>query len=858
MHDRPPLRNFRVAWITDDAVADHSLPVIDLAVRDFALPVPRVGSIELHSGYGGEAMDGVEIHARVQRKRRKAHADYEAEYLLQGDFVRRGFRFRVAGRVDGYFPAGTAGPRPRLEEIKSAFRLRELDAKLARGTDTHPYCLQLRTYGYLYYLAQGSEPYLSFHLVSTRTWARTNRAIDLDRNGYEAWLDRRLDELVAEAEAARKIVARRKRAAMSFAFPFARPRNGQEEIVAAVDSNARAGGQLLLQAPTGLGKTVGVLYPALREALERGQRVVYVTPKNSQHAVAEDAVKRFQETETKIRSLTITAKSKICFKNEPLCNPEYCEYARDHYGKVARHAVPALLAKKRTLSAKTFRAIGEQFEVCPFELQFEAAAQADVVICDYNYVFAPRSAFGRIDAPLLGQHGRPNLLVDEAHNLPWRAMDYYSPSLSTVVLERMRPAVQALPPPFAAEVRGLLDECITTVRSVRPEPCPSRGILIDAPVEAFLDQDAKLRSFLSRYLESDVEILPRDPVLRLSFYWSEFTAALEFIGSSAHPEFFTTYQPHGPTGGSVRITCCDASEFLRSAYNRFASVVAFSATLKPFDYYARLSGLDEKTCRTAEFASPFPREHRKLLLIPEVSTKLAARPRNIPKIREVVRRVAALRPGNYFVFFPSFDFLTKTLEQFIPPDGFTVLRQEREASPDAVEAVVAHLKATRTPTLVFAVQGGVFSEGVDYPGEAIVGAFVVGPPLPVFDLERETMRTYYERKYGNGFDYAYTYPAMARAVQAAGRVIRSETDRGLIVLLDPRFLDASYARSMPTDWFRESPSELVSHAILRDIDAFWKRSSLSNEQDRAIATGPSTRVPEERSSQRTGPGVEAS
>lgn len=776
----------------------------------------------MHSGYGGAALDGVEIHTRIQRERAKADDNYQSEALLEGEFKRSGYRFRVAGRVDGLFAPESRKQTPKLEEIKSAFRLGDLRKKLERGADTHPYCLQLRTYGYLYFLKNGIEPELSFHLVSTRSWAREDLRLTLDREGYETWLDRRLDELAREMEAGEKLVLRRRKTGAKFRFPFENPRPSQDALVATVEKTANAGRRLLVQAPTGLGKTAGVLYPTLREALGRGQRVVYVTPKNSQHAVAEDAVERFQDTGAKVRSLTITAKSKICFKNEPLCNPEYCEFARDHYGKVARNELPDLLARKRKLTAKTFRDLGETYEVCPFELQLEAAKQADVVVCDYNYVFAPRTAFGRIDAPLLGQEGKPNLVIDEAHNLPSRTMDYYSPALSTLALERMKTAAHDLPAPFAAETLALLDECIATVLAVKPEGA-TKGTLVETPAEEFLEQDGRLRAFLSRYLDADVDIQPRDPVLRLAFYWSEFTAALEFVGAGGREEFFTTYQPHGSRGGTVKITCCDASAFSKEAYDRFSSVVAFSATLKPFDYYARLSGLEGDDLDTAEFLSPFPRNHRKLLVIPEVSTKLAARPRNIPKIAEVVRRVSAVRPGNYFVFFPSFDFLAKTLEGFVPPPGFTVLRQERDAHLKAVQAVIEHLKGASTPTLVFAVQGGVFSEGIDYPGEAVVGAFVVGPPLPVFDLEREKMREHYEKKYRSGFDYAYTFPAMAKAVQAAGRVIRSETDRGIIVLMDSRFVEASYFRSMPSDWFVQSPRELVSGAILRDIGDFWER-----------------------------------
>jgi DNA excision repair protein ERCC-2 len=793
---------------------------IALAVREFALPVPRVGSIEAHSGYGRASAEGMEIHARVQAKRLAQNPEYRAELPLRAEFPHADTVFEVSGRADGF----VGGEKPRIEEIKSTFNLHELERKLVRGGMDHPYRLQLLTYGYFYRREHGVTPRLIFHLVSSRSGSSQELEIGLDTDEYESWLERRLDELVEEAALAEKRSARRRKVAVSFPFPFDNPRPGQQELGATVRRAMESKKRLLIQAPTGLGKTVGVLHPMLSEALSRGQRVIYVTPKNSQHAVAEDAVKRFQDAGAKIKSLTLTAKSKICMKNEPLCNPDYCEFARDHYTKISQNDLLGQLKRKRNLGAPIFRELAEQYQVCPFELQLECAAEADVVIGDYNHVFAPRTALGRVDTNSVGQTGSPNLLIDEAHNLFPRALDYYSPALSTLALEKMRQAARLLPTSFSWDAERLIDECITTVIECRPEgDAEPKTTLIDPPAEIFLEQDERLRAFLSRYLDADVEIQPRDVVLRLCFYWSEFTAALGFVAEPKRPEFFTTYQPHAGGGGTVKITCCDASAMLRDTYSRYEHAVGFSATLKPFDYYAKLSGLDPASLDTAEFGCPFPTERRKLLIIPEISTKYSQRDRNAQKIAEAIRRIAAVRPGNYFAFFPSFEFLGKVRAVFAPPPGFQVIEQAREMRVEDINAVVEHLRRRDIPSLVFAVQGGVFAEGVDYPGETVIGAFIVGPPLPVFDLEREEMRSYYQRNYRAGFDYAYTFPAMAKTIQAAGRVIRSETDRGLIVLMDNRFLDPAYSRTMPSDWFDTSPRELVSRQILREVQEFWDR-----------------------------------
>ena len=507
-----------------------------------------------------------------------------------------------------------------------------------------------------------------------------------------------------------------------------------------------------------------------------------------------------------------------------MCNPTYCEYAKDYHDKVAKHEIKDLLSKKKKLSSRVFKKLGEEFEVCPFELQFEAAQEADTIICDYNYVFASQTALARVPQTTFAQEGFPNLVIDEAHNLPSRAMGYYSPSLSSFLLEKMREHLRRLPKRFAKEAEELLDDCIQILVSCRPLGCVNT-VRIEPDARPFLDQDTKLSAFLSRYLDSDIEIETRDPVLKLCFYWSEFAQLLEQIAGLDQPEFFTTYQPDR-TGGIVKITCADASEMLKPSYDQFNQVIAFSATLKPFDYYASLSGLKSETLKTAEFQSPFSTGHRKLLIIPQISTKYSDRERNYARIAEAISKIASLRVGNYFAFFPSFDFLERVLSIMPHSQQFQIVKQERSMKADDIETILEDLKSETTPTLVFGVQGGVFSEGVDYPGNMIIGAFIIGPPLPNFDVERETMRKYYDEHYGekrgDGFDYAYTYPAMAKAVQAAGRVIRSETDRGIIVLMDGRFLEPSYTQSMPDDWFKENPTELVSTSILKEVGDFWE------------------------------------
>lgn len=789
---------------------------ISIPITEFAVPAPRRGSIDAYSGFGRSQQMGIELHQRVQAARLKVHSHYRAEVMTSQEFPLDNYLFEVGGRLDGIFDICELQSETKIEEIKSSFNIFELSKRIRESEMDHPYCLQLLTYGYIHWLHNQKKPKLTLHLISSRNFESLDMDIELDIIRYEEWLNRRLHELVDEVKLAEKRNRRRKQASEKFQFPFEKPRSGQVELIQTIEDGMKKNQPMLLQAPTGLGKTVGVLYPTLQEALARGQKVIYLTPKNSQHAVAEEALEKLQDTGASIKGMTLTAKSKMCFKNEPLCNPEYCEFAKDHYTKIAENKILEKLSKKKRLSSKTFKDIGEEFQVCPFELQLDAAQDMDTVICDYNYVFAPRSAFGRLASSGLITEGKPNLVIDEAHNLPARAMDYYSPSLSVATLEKMRADLHLIPLSYRRQVDDLFDDCIGVVKSSAPKniAVPTK---IHAPSDDFLVQDAELRTFLSGYLNSDVDIQPGDPVMRLCFYWSEFTAALQYV-TGERPEFFTTYHPNPP---SIRITCCDASEMLKDCYTDYAQVVGFSATLKPFSYYSQMSGLNVENLKTAEFVSPFPKSNRKLLIIPQISSKYSERVRNYPKIADAIHKIVQLKNGNYIAFFPSFDFMDRVASLFSPPPGFQLLRQERYMKRNEIDEALEILKKPNSAYVLFAVQGGVFSEGVDYAGDMVIGAFVVGPPLPNFDLERESMRNYYEEHYQSGFDFAYVYPAMAKAIQSAGRVIRSETDQGIIILMDNRFIQPSFAKAMPSDWYEVTPREAVSEKILQDISEFW-------------------------------------
>jgi DNA excision repair protein ERCC-2 len=799
---------------------------------------------------------GAQIHTLIQTEKKSSVLGYRSEVFVQvtlplpGD----GAELEVSGRIDGLYENTDLLV---VEEIKTTTNLHGLYAELLHGAE-HPYVLQAKMYGWMLEamgVAAGRQVRTRLLLVSVHDPEET-RALDLDPaehpwEAFDAWVALRARDLADAARVDEARQARRRAEGESLPFPFDAPRPGQMDLVAVVDEAIGSGERLLLQAPTGLGKTAAVLFPHLRDALRAGKQVFYLTPKNSQHRIAQEAIERMRDRGAVLRSVVITAKEKSCLKDEVICDPKYCEFAKGYYDKLKATGVLEHLAEAGAVDAETLREAGLRHEVCPFELSLDFTARADVVICDYNYVFSPAAALTRYFEDDARSH-LVNAVIDEAHNLYARAMDLYSPSISLSTLAAFREKglaqIELLAHEGLADAEAvaklkkrygrLVDRACevlaeTSRRKVSDTFVKERGALRGSTVvtpdrESFTKFEASYGRFMTVYAEKLEMLRPTDPLYELYRLWSEFCGVLRLDGE----EFVFTWQETAEEG-TLQCTCCDASRFLRQRISSLGAVTGFSATLKPFDFYARMSGFDAEATLTREFASPFPRENRKLVLIPQVSTTFKDRDRNYPKVAEIIERVLPLRKGNTFVFFPSFAFLAE-VERVLRLPGFRVLAQRPGMTAVEQRALLAKFAQKTKNVVVLAVQGGVFAEGIDLPGDALECAIVVGPSLPTFSLERECVRAYYDRRYGRGkgFDYAYVYPAMARVVQAAGRVIRTPEDRGLILLCDKRFLQRSYMDVMPSEWLENGPGALLSGALLKDVSDFWNGTGHSREDDR--------------------------
>jgi len=778
---------------------------LELAASEFVAPLEPSGSIDYRRSLAGEDDPmalGSRLHARVQKRLAREDPRVRWEVPVQAELGEAAFQVLVRGRLDVLVEAEP----PIVEEIKTTFRPGALLKDLAEQPG-HPFALQAMLYAWLHGRLQatpgGPAPLCRIRVISLLDETETLVPLPFDAQAFTLWVAGRLDalrEAWARAEARR---AERKDLGARLTFPFPTPRPGQEELVALVATNLAAGRRLLLQAPTGLGKTAAILFPALARALAEDLRVFYCTPRNSQHEVAEDCVRRFGGGVT---SVTLKARERVCPQEEVDCRPEVCPRALLYYDRLKASGAVATVLALGCADAEGLRTVADAHLLCPYELALDAARHADVLIGDYNYVFSPGSTLTRL-AGNPEASARNLVLVDEAHNLPARAADWFSPALDTAALEAL--ARQRALPRDRALKRSLTVQIKRCLALLRALDGPHREVVPES--QPFLAEEFRIARLSGEAAARGLELKATHPLVQLQRAWADFCAVLRLPG----PQHIVTWIPPG----RLQITCADASAHLRERMAPLAGAVLFSATLKPFQYHQRLAGLPEAGTVAAEVPSPFPPSHRKVLVVPQISTLYRRREQEVPRIATFLGRVLPLGPGNYLVFFPSFELLEKTLPHLVLP-GFQVRTQPRRATAAQIQDLLGTLRRERN-AVILAVQGGSLSEGIDLPGEALIGCVVVGPSIPPFDLERERIRAYFQERYGCGQAYATTYPAAAKAFQAAGRVIRTPEDRGLLIFLDGRFLEAEFAACYPEGWFETGPGELVSEAILADVAAFW-------------------------------------
>ncbi|TMV48072.1 ATP-dependent DNA helicase [Paenibacillus mesophilus] len=754
--------------------------IVEISVRPLVEYVFRGGSIESGFRTGSPLTEGTKAHRSIQQTyketdRKEAYVEADVEY---GDIV-----YRLEGRCDGLL---FNGDEVTVEEIKSTAGQLELITE-----ETYPvHWAQAQCYAYMYAKADGKD-HMTIRLTYVHRKSEEQKRFErtLTYAELEAFVLMLLQAYDPYARLQLRHAEERGRSIKELPFPFEAYRQGQRKFAGAVYKSIAEQKRLFARAPTGTGKTISTLFPAVK-AIGEGvlRRLFYLTAKTTTRTLAEEAFALMRSKGLRLRCVTLTAKEKICFKEETRCQKEFCEFADGYYDRI-NGALSDLWSGETAINREVIEAYARKHRVCPFEFSLDAAYAADAVICDYNYVYDPRISLKRL---LDEQKRQTAVLIDEAHNLVDRGRDMYSAELIKSPFLELKRQTKARSRALYDTVKAVNDAFIT----LRKKNMEQSGVLL--PEEEPQTFIPLLEAFSA---EAEAELLGAPEGEYRQLLTDTYYAAQHFIRTAGYyDEKYISFAEFERSEVRMKLLCVDPSGMLRLMGKGYRSQVYFSATLSPISYYRDMLG-GEADDYTIAIPSPFRKEQLDVLLLP-VSTRYRDRERSKEPIAAMLHQAARERPGNYLVFFPSYEYMNEVYSRFaeteFPGD---VLVQQGGMSEEERESFLASFRSGAERTLLgFAVMGGVFSEGVDLTGDRLTGVVVVGVGLPQFGRERDWIRQYFDGTGRNGFDYAYKYPGMNKVLQAGGRLIRTEQDRGTLVLVDDRFLQPDYNALLPEEW----------------------------------------------------------
>ena len=747
---------------------------------------------------------GTRGHQQVQRNRPAGYqAEVEIAYRVEGAEP----PLEVRGRIDGLYPE--AEPVI-LEEIKTT----TLSLELVNEAYNPLHWAQAQCYAFMYARQQDLSG-ISLHLTYYHLDSRQEKTFEryLTRAELEAFFEALITAYLGWFQKISAWHTRRDQSIQKLEFPYPAYRPGQREMAVAVYQTIRDHDRLYVQSPTGVGKTIAVLFPAVK-ALGQGlaTKIFYLTAKTPGRLVAEKALEDLRQANLSFRSVTLTAKEKICFCPPVNCDPEICPYARGYFDKVK--VALGEMDEQQAFTRPVIEAIARKYELCPFEFSLDLALWVDGIICDYNYAFDPRVYLHRF----FDFAAEPYLfLVDEAHNLPDRARAMYSAELEKKTVLDLQRALKPHLPQLAKKLSAL-NQIFLEIRKA----CQAAGQ--EALVEHELPEPLlkAVREFSQKaedwlVLNQPAEFRPA--LLEFYFLCLNYLRTAEYFDT-----FYVSYfERLGQANLKAKLFCLDPAPLLAVPLERSQATVFFSATLLPIDFFMQLlTGAAKHPWRS--FPSPFPEENAYLLIHNQISTKYTQRADSYATIAEAIETICAAQAGNYLVYFPSYAYLAAVLEllkERLPESQLLV--QDRAMTETEREAFLARFSTGNQEMLVgLAVMGGIFGEGIDLVGERLIGVVVVGVGVPQIGLERDLIKAYFDQQGGRGFAYAYQYPGFNRVLQATGRVIRTETDRGIIVLIDERFTHARYRHLFPSHW---RGSQVVSNLseLKANLARFWSR-----------------------------------
>ncbi len=776
---------------------------VRISVRNLVEFVLRSGDIDNRRGRTAqkEAMqEGSRIHRKIQRR---MGASYHAEVPLKLELELESYVLVIEGRADGIL---IEGEQVTVDEIKGIYQ----DVhSLTEAVPVH--LAQAKCYGYMYGVQAGLTELtlrMTYCNLDTEEIRYFHEAYSLKE--LAAWFESLVESYRKWSDFQYRAKQKRQASIQNLPFPFPY-REGQKELVAGVYRTIRRGKILFIQAPTGTGKTISTVFPAVRGVGEGyGEKIFYLTAKTITRTVAWEAFELLRRKEYQGSVITITAKEKLCLCQEMECNPVSCPYAKGHYDRV-NDAVFDLVNREKEISGECLMAQAKAFRVCPFEMCLDTALWMDVIICDYNYVFDPNVYLKRFFAE--GVKGDYIFLIDEAHNLVERGREMYSASLYKEAFLEIKKLVKE----YSGSVARSLEKCNKLLLEMKRQ---CQGYQLLDTIGGLIFQLLNLAAAMDEFLQKNMEFPEKKKALEFYLELRHFLNMYERLD-----ENYVIYTRHQEDGRFLlKLFCVNPAVNLQSCLNKGRSAVFFSATLLPIQYYKKL--LSTREDNYAVYAQTvFSREQSLILVASDVSSKYTRRnQQEFQRIAAYIREVVWARKGNYMVFFPSYKMLEQVLEACMEQEeGIEFQVQRPGMREEEREEFLQAFSQEREGSFVgLCVMGGIFSEGIDLKGERLVGAVIVGTGIPQISEEREILKQFYEEREGNGFDYAFRYPGMNKVMQSAGRVIRTAADHGVILLLDERFLQQEYQRLFPREWdgFQVCRRETV-RGLLR---GFWDKS----------------------------------
>ena len=783
-------------------------PIVRISVRNLVEFILRNGDLVSGSGTSDkEAMlKGSRLHRKIQKQ---MGSHYQPEVSLKKDIEYDDLILRVEGRADGIF---SQDDRFCIDEIKGVYKNLELMEEPVLVHRAQALC-----YAWIYLDAHDLEEIdvqMTYAHLDTEVIKRFRET--LTRAELKQWYEELTDSY--HKWLAYQIEWRKKRneSMENLEFPFAY-RKGQREMVSGIYHAISKKEQIFIQAPTGVGKTMSAVFPAVR-AIGQGmaETVFYLTARTITRTVAQDAFEKLRDRGLLFKVVTITAKEKLCFCDKPECEPEKCPYAKGHYDRI-NDAVYELWTTEQSFDRETLLRHAQKWQVCPFEMSLDLAVWMDGVICDYNYVFDPNVYLKRF----FGENVSGNylFLIDEAHNLVDRGREMYSASISLDDVIETRKFVK----PYSQKLWKKLGKVKKQMEELK-QNCGEWKVQENAGVLpiSLLSVQGELDQLLEEPPAQEVV----DGILDFYFAVRNFLNISELVDDNY--VVYTAFDENGRF--YMKLFCVNPAENLQKCLDKGNSTVFFSATLLPLQYYRKmLSTRSENFGMYVE--SPFEQKKRCLMICRDVSSKYTRRGyEEYRKIAEYIARMSWQKKGNYMVFFPSYRLMEDVYQVY--QDEFSVswvrcISQHASMTELEREEFLEEFTEETEETLVgFCVMGGIFSEGIDLIGDRLIGAAVVGTGLPQVNCEREILKGYYDEKGEQGFDYAYRYPGMNKVLQAAGRVIRTKEDTGAILLMDERFLNRDYRNLFPREWNDACTCTLGN--VEKHLQAFW---DVSEEND---------------------------